>query len=93
VVHWPSNSAFLPFRSAAATSESLCCCLFLFLERLEVPSPMSLSRLAFAPGVVKNCSDRLLARGVAGGNVEEFLGGPWVLAPKFVDQGPAGGPL
>ena len=30
-------------------------------------------------GTVKNCSDRLLARGVAGGDVEELLGGLWAL--------------
>ena len=34
---------------------------------------------------VENHPDRLLARGVAGGDVEELLGGSW-------DQGLAGGP-
>jgi hypothetical protein len=34
-----------------------------------------------ALGAVKNRFDRLLARGVAGDDVEEFLGGPRVLAP------------
>jgi hypothetical protein len=37
--------------------------------------------LGLAMSAVKNRSDHLLARGVAGGDVKEFLGGPWVLAP------------
>jgi hypothetical protein len=32
--------------------------------------------LGLVAGAVKNRSDRLLARGVAGGDVKEFLGGP-----------------
>ena len=28
---------------------------------------------------IKNCFDRLLAQGMAGGDVEEFLGGPRAL--------------
>ena len=35
--------------------------------------------LCLALGAVKNCPDHLLARGVAGGNVEELLGGSWAL--------------
>ena len=35
--------------------------------------------LCLALGAVKNCPDRLLARGMAGGNVEELLGGSWAL--------------
>ena len=35
--------------------------------------------LCLALGAVKNRLDRLLARGVAGGDVEELLGGSWTL--------------
>ena len=35
--------------------------------------------LFLALGTVKNCSDRLLARGMAGGDVEELLGSSWAL--------------
>ena len=35
--------------------------------------------LRFASGVVENCSDRLLARCVADGDVEQLLGGPRAL--------------
>ena len=37
-----------------------------------------LPRLAFE--AVEDRSDRIFARGVAGGDVEEFLGGLWALA-------------
>ena len=36
--------------------------------------------LCLALGTVKNRSNHLLARGVAGGDVEELLGGSWALA-------------
>ena len=36
--------------------------------------------LCLALGVVKNRFDRLLARGTAGDDVEELLGGSWALA-------------
>ena len=36
--------------------------------------------------------DCFLARGVAGGDVEELLGGSWVLMSQLVNQGLAGGP-
>ena len=35
-------------------------------------------RLAFE--AVEDCSDRFFARGVAGGDVKEFLGGSWAIA-------------
>ena len=37
--------------------------------------------------LLEDCSDRLLARGVVGGDVQEFMGGARFLAPQFVDQG------
>ena len=40
-------------------------------------SVLVLLRLAFE--VVEDRSDRLLAQGVAGGNVQELLGGSWAL--------------
>ena len=40
-------------------------------------------RLAFE--VVKDLSDRLLARGLAGGDVEELLGGSWTLTSQLVN--------
>ena len=48
--------------------------------------------LCLALGTVKHSSDRLLAGGMAGGNVEELLGGPQTLVAKLVDQGLVGGP-
>ena len=38
-----------------------------------------LVRLCLAFGAVENRPDRLLARGVAGGDVEELLSGSWAL--------------
>ena len=35
--------------------------------------------LCLAFEVVKNCFDSLFARGIAGGDVEELLGGSWAL--------------
>jgi hypothetical protein len=37
--------------------------------------------LRLASGMVENHSDCLLARGMASGDVEEFLGGPRALVP------------
>ena len=48
--------------------------------------------LCLALGAVKNCPDHLLARGVAGGNVEELLGGSRALTSQLVNQRLAGGP-
>ena len=42
--------------------------------------------------VVEDRSDRLLARGVAGGDVDELFGGSWALTSQLVNQGLAGGP-
>jgi len=47
--------------------------------------------LHLALGAVKNCSDRLLTRGMAGGDVEELLGGSRALASQLMNQGLAGG--
>ena len=52
-----------------------------------VPVPLCL-----ALGVIENHPDRLLAQGVAGGNVEELLGGSWALMSQLVNQGLVGGP-
>ena len=41
--------------------------------------------LCLALRAVKNCPDRLLARGVAGGDVEELLGGSWALTSELMD--------
>ena len=41
--------------------------------------------LCLAFGAVENSPDRLLARGVAGGDVEELLGGPRTLVTQLVD--------
>ena len=41
---------------------------------------------------VEDRSDCLLARGVAGGDVEELLGGSWALMSQLVNQGLVGGP-
>jgi hypothetical protein len=42
--------------------------------------------LGLALDMVKNRSDRLLARGMASGDVEELLGGLWALAPQLVES-------
>ena len=47
-------------------------------------------RLAFE--VVKDRSNHFFARGMAGGDVEEFLGGSWALVSQLVNQGLTGGP-
>ena len=47
--------------------------------------------LCLALEVVEDRSDCLLARGVAGGDVEELLGGSWTLSSQLVNQGLAGG--
>ena len=46
----------------------------------------------FAFGAIKNRSDRLLTRGMAGGNVEELLGNSRALVSQLVNQGLVGGP-
>ena len=43
-------------------------------------------------GAVENCPDRLFTGGMAGGDVEELLGGSWALASQLVNQGLIGGP-
>ena len=48
--------------------------------------------LCLALGAVENRSDHLLARGMAGGDVEELLGGSWALASQLMNWGLAGGP-
>ena len=48
--------------------------------------------LCLALETVEDRSDHLLARGVAGGDVEELLGGSWALMSQLVNQGLAGGP-
>ena len=49
--------------------------------------------LCLALEAVEDRSDRLLARGVAGGDVEELLGGLWALTSQLVNQGLVGGPI
>ena len=44
-----------------------------------------------ALGAVENRPDHL-ARGMAGGDVEELLGGSWAFSSHLVNQGLAGGP-
>ena len=48
--------------------------------------------LRLASGAIKNCSNHLLARSVAGRDVKEFLGSLWALTSQLMDQGLAGGP-
>ena len=48
--------------------------------------------LCLALGAVENHPGRLLARGMAGGDVEELLGGSWALTSQLVNQGLASGP-
>ena len=42
--------------------------------------------------MVENRTDRLLAQGMASGDVEELLGGSWALTSQLVNQGLACGP-
>ena len=48
--------------------------------------------LCLAFEAVEDRSDLLLARGMASGDVKEFLGGSWALTSQLVNQGLAGGP-
>ena len=48
--------------------------------------------LHLALKAVEDRSDRLLARGMAGGDVEELLGGLWALTSQLVNQRLTGGP-
>ena len=48
--------------------------------------------LFLALGAVKNRLNRLLTRGMAGGDVEELLGGSRALMSQLVNQRLAGGP-
>ena len=48
--------------------------------------------LAFVPASIEDHSDRLLARGVVRGDVEQVMGGTGLQAAKLVDQGLAGCP-
>ena len=41
---------------------------------------------------IEDRSDRLLTRGVAGGDVEDLLGGSWALTSQLMDQRLTGGP-
>jgi hypothetical protein len=41
--------------------------------------------LRLTAGAIDNHSNRLLARGMVGGDVEERLGGLWALAPQLMD--------
>ena len=41
---------------------------------------------------IKDGSVRFLTRGVAGGDVQEFLGGSWALTSQLVNQRLVGGP-
>ena len=47
--------------------------------------------LHFSLGMVKNCSNHLLTRGMASGDVEELLSGSWALTSQLMKQGLAGG--
>ena len=48
--------------------------------------------LALVPTSVKDCSNRLLTRGVVRGDVEKVAGGTGLQAAKLVDQGLTGCP-
>ena len=48
--------------------------------------------LAFVPASAEDCPDRLLARGMVGGNVEQITGGTGLQAAKLMDQGLVGCP-
>ena len=48
--------------------------------------------LAFVPASVEDRSDRLLARGVVSGDVEQVMGGMGFQSSKLVDQGLTGRP-
>ena len=41
--------------------------------------------LRLASVAIENCSNRFLARSMAGRNVEEFLGSPWALTSQLMD--------
>ena len=47
--------------------------------------------LCLALRAVENHLDRLLTRGMVGGNVNELLGGSWALTSQLMNQGLVGG--
>ena len=57
--------------------------------KLRVPAFFSAN---FGVNTIEDHSDRLLARGMAGGDVEELLGGLWALTSQLMDQRLTGGP-
>jgi hypothetical protein len=57
----------------------------LLLQAVKGAFASVLVSLGIPPGAVKNRSDRLLARSMAGGDVEELLGSLGALAPQLVD--------
>jgi hypothetical protein len=59
--------------------------LLLLLRAIGGAFTIFLIPLGLASGTVKNRSDCLRARGVAGCNVKELLGGLWALALQLVD--------
>jgi len=65
--------------------------VFLLVGTVEGAFASVLIPLRLAFEVVENRPDRLLARGMAGGDIEELLGGSRALASQLVNQRLAGG--
>ena len=81
-----------PFAVDGGHERALALLLVLLIGMVGGAFASVLVPLCLALGMVKNCSDRLLARGMAGGDVEELIGGLWALVSQLVNQGLTGGP-
>jgi len=80
-------------RSALATSELPRRRFVLpFVGRLGGAFVSVLIPLCLALGAVKNCPDRLLSQGMAGGDFKELLGRLRAITSQLVNQGLAYGP-
>ena len=80
VVRGTLGGLLTPLWSVVATSEPSCHYLFFFFVGMVGGAfAIVLVSLCLAFEAVENCPDRLLAQGVAGGDVEELLRGLWAL--------------
>jgi len=85
--------AFDPLAVDDSQEQALASLLALFLARVVGGAFADiLVSLFLALEVVEDRSDCLLARGMAGGVVEELLGGSRALTSQLMDQGLTGGP-
>ena len=79
MVHGTLYGLSTPLAVGGGHERALALLLVLLAGTVEGAFAGVLVPLRLALGTVKNRSNRLLARGMAGGDVEELLGGSWAL--------------